>query len=162
MKKSTGKTDVKTYFVDTNVLLAASDVSRESHKHCHALLESGLAGKCSLFANGQIYREYLVVATRPVEVNGLGMATDEALGNLNEFSRCIRILEENVLVCRQVQSLTRQYNLKGKRIHDANIIATMMEHGLEEVVTENQPDFREFTGITVIDSKTSIKGSHPG
>ena len=60
-------------FLDTNILLAACDEGRRKSAACKELLESGLSGEQSLFASGQVLREFLVVATRPVEVNGLGL-----------------------------------------------------------------------------------------
>jgi hypothetical protein len=38
-------------------------------------------------------------------------------------------------------------NLKGKRIHDANIVATMRENGLKRLKTYNQGDFSTFEDI---------------
>ena len=68
-------------FVDTNVLLTATDESRPQHRDAGRLFgESGLHG-LHLAASGQILREYLVVATRPPDTNGLG---------LHAFGRTVR------------------------------------------------------------------------
>lgn len=42
----------------------------------------------------QVIREYLVVATRPVIANGLGMLLGDALENVREFRKTIRLLPE--------------------------------------------------------------------
>lgn len=136
-------------FIDTNILLAACDASREAHPVCLNLLEGGLSGEWSLFASGQIFREFLVVATRPVEVNGLGMSPTDALANVAELSRCLRLLEETASVSRRLRELVRRHNLQGKRIHDTNIVATMIEHGLKRIVTSNPDDFRLFAELVV-------------
>ena len=39
----------------------------------------------------------------------------------------------------------------GKKLHDANIVATMQEHGLTRLVTGNPADFRWFEGIDLVD-----------
>jgi predicted nucleic acid-binding protein len=137
-------------FVDTNVLLAACDTSRAAHASCLELLEAGLRGSCSLFASGQIFREYLVVATRPVNVNGLGMPAATALANLDEFSRCVRLLDETAATSDRLRSLVREHDLSGKRIHDANVVATMLENGLGRIVTHNPEDYQAFSGIEVL------------
>ena len=50
-------------FVDTSVLLSATDESRSHHEEARRLIaESGTRG-VHLAASGQILREYLVVAT---------------------------------------------------------------------------------------------------
>lgn len=142
-------TEDRCCFVDTNVLLASTDVSRLRHSEALAFLESGMDGTQRLFASGQVYREYLVVATRPVEVNGLGLATGSALANLSEFRRCIQMLDENADVADRLSSMVKSYRLKGKRIHDANLVATMRAHGLVRLRTDNPDDFSVFEEIEV-------------
>ncbi len=134
-------TEDKRHFVDTNVLLTASDADRRQHRACLGLLESGMVGEVSLFASGQVFREYLVVATRPRRQNGLGMPITRALDNLAELRQCIRILEENGSVVQRLASLSGKYGISGKRIHGCNIAATMMEHGLKRLVTLNPGAF---------------------
>lgn len=87
--------DGKCCFIDTNVLLTATDASRSNHAAALSFLEAALEGRQRLFASGQILREYLVVATRPTEVNGLGLNPSEALENIQEFQNCVQRLDEN-------------------------------------------------------------------
>lgn len=142
-------TDDKCCFVDTNVLLAATDESRSHYTAALAFLEAGVAGEQRLFASGQIFREYLVVATRPVEANGLGLTPSAALANIREFKGCVQRLDENMDVAERLLSLVSAHRLKGKRIHDANIVATMRVHGLARIRTNNPDDFAPFEGIEV-------------
>jgi predicted nucleic acid-binding protein len=140
-------TAAKQCFVDTNVLLTASDKDRPEHAEAVHFLEAGLRGELRLFTNGQVFREYLVVATRPLDKNGFGLSPQDALGNLKAFGTCIQLLDENQAVTRQLHKLVADYQLKGKRIHDANIVATMRENGLTQLKTYNQADFTAFDGI---------------
>jgi predicted nucleic acid-binding protein len=66
--------------VDTNVLLEATDEKRRFHQACVEFLERARG----LRTSAQVIREYLVVATRPVAVNGLGRALTDALMNIRE------------------------------------------------------------------------------
>lgn len=140
-------TDDKQCFVDTNILLSASDQDRPNHAESIKFLESGLSGERRLFTNGQVFREYLVVATRPLANNGFGLTPQDALKNLKAFEKCIQLLEESPAVSRQLQRLVEKYNLKDKRIHDANLVATMRENGLQFLKTYNPGDFSAFKGI---------------
>jgi len=140
-------TDDKRYFIDTNVLLATSDLDRPNHTEAVQFLESGLSGERRLFTNGQVFREYLVVATRPLKNNGFGLTPKDALANLGAFSKCIQLLDESQAVVQQLQQLVKKHGLKGKRIHDANLVATMRENGLEQLKTYNQDDFSTFEDI---------------
>ena len=136
-------------FLDTNILLAACDESRTKSADCRSLLESGLSGEQSLFTNGQVLREYLVVATRPIDANGLGMTPKFALANLAEFKRCTRVLDETADTSAQLEGLIERHKLKGKRIHDANLIATMLTHGIKRIATLNPGDFRIFKMVEI-------------
>lgn len=141
--------DGKCCFIDTNVLLTATDASRSDHAAALSFLEASLEGRQRLFASGQILREYLVVATRPTEVNGLGLNPSEALENVQEFQNCVQRLDENADVTMQLFTLIQTHQLKGKRIHDANVVATMRAHGLVRLRTSNAGDFAPFKGIKV-------------
>ena len=129
------------HFLDTNILLTATDAGRPLHGDCLSLLKSGMAGEVSLFVCGQVFREYLVVATRPLQSNGLGMSVSYALENLMAFGQCVQILPEDSSVAHRLASLIGKYQVSGKRIHDFNIAAAMIEHGLKSLITLNAKDF---------------------
>lgn len=70
-KTSTVMTRDKTVFLDTNILLIATDESKEYHSSARDIVSKKID---YIFGNsGQVLREYLVVATRPTEANGLSM-----------------------------------------------------------------------------------------
>lgn len=130
-------------FLDTNVLLAATDRSRTEHSSCAALLREAEVAGCHLACTPQILREYLVVSTRPIDVNGLGLSTGGALANIRSFRRRLILLEESTKVLEKLLALVADHELTGKRIHDANIVAAMTAHRLDTLVTSNPNDFRE-------------------
>ena len=134
-------------FVDTNVLLAATDRTREHHKEALDFLDEGMAGRLSLYVNGQVLREYLVVATRPSAANGLGMETTDAVANLRQFRKCLSLLAENGETASLLADLVDRHALRGKRIHDANLVATMRRNGLRRLKTFNPDDFRPFADV---------------
>ena len=137
-------------FVDTNVLLTATDESRRHHRDAGRLLgESGTRG-LHLAASGQVLREYLVVATRPLDANGLGLPVRDATANVSEFLRCIQLCDETEEVAGRLRQLGLTYGLRGKRLHDANIVATMSTHGIRALITENPGDFALFDEIDLV------------
>lgn len=137
-------------FVDTNVLLAATDESRAHHHEAFRLIAGSGARGIHLAASGQILREYLVVATRPAEVNGLGLAVADAIANLQQFLRYLHTYDETEAVASLLRDLGLGHGLRGKRFHDANIVATMAAHGIRTLVTENEDDFTSFNEIETI------------
>ncbi len=130
-------------FIDTTVLLTATSPARPAHGAARALLEAGFADR-SLYLSGQVVREYMAVATRPAAVNGLGLAPADALGNVRQFLDRSNFLREDEGVRDTLLRLLHEVPCAGKPIHDANIVATMLAHGIRRVVTLNPQDFARF------------------
>jgi predicted nucleic acid-binding protein len=106
----------------------------------------------ALATSVQILREYLVVATRPIEVNGLGLGSAEALANVAAFRGRTRLLGDGEPVWDRLQALVGTHGCKGKQIHDANIVASALSSGVTRLVTTNVVDFRRFAAeLEVLD-----------
>ncbi len=134
-------------FLDTNILLIATDESRPHHQFARKVIATHNRSGIHLGVSGQIIREYLVVATRVPEANGLGLGSDEALSNVEVFRQRLVFFDETEAVSNELRSLIGSCELTGKRIHDANVVATMLTHGLSKLITENQGDFSVFSDI---------------
>jgi predicted nucleic acid-binding protein len=131
-------------FVDTNVLLAATDEAREEHRGAIAVFDEWPAESTALYASGQVIREYLSVATRPVETNGLGLSQSDALANAYAFCDRMQLLDESARVTDRLLTLLEEVACSGKQVHDANLVATMLTHGIDTIVTMNADDFVRF------------------
>jgi predicted nucleic acid-binding protein len=132
--------------VDTNVLLAATDESRAEHRHALTILNDWPAGDTTLCVSGQILREYLAVATRPADANGLGLRQPGAVGNVRAIRERTTLLAEDAKVADRLLGLLADVDCGGRQVHDANVIATMLVHGIGTVVTMNVDDFARFGG----------------
>ena len=51
----------------------------------------------------------------------------------------------------RLRQLCLDHRLHGKRLHDANVVATMLTHELRILVTQNAADFSPFDEVEVID-----------
>ncbi len=130
--------------LDTNVLLAATDEARQEHEPAVAAINVWPAFGLVLYTSGQILREYLAVATRPAGQNGLGMARPDAVDNVLALRTRLNLLAEDVKVSDRLLELLRTVECAGKQVHDANVVATMLVHGIDTVVTINVDDFARF------------------
>jgi predicted nucleic acid-binding protein len=130
--------------VDTNVLLAATDEGRAEHHDALTILNVWPAGDTTLCVSGQILREYLAVATRPADRNGLGLKSPDALGNVGAIRERTTLVAEDAKVTERLLRLLADVDCSGRQIHDANVIATMLVHGIGTVVTMNVSDFARF------------------
>lgn len=120
--------------VDTNVLLAATDRSRDSHRAATDLLNED---ERRLAIAPQIVREYLAVATRPLEVNGFGLAGSDAVANVEQFLDDMELLNEDAATTRLLLDLIGREPVAGKQVHDANVVAVAVAHRAVAIITDN-------------------------
>lgn len=132
--------------LDTNVLIAATDEGRAEHRDALIVVNEWASRPTELCTSGQILREYLTVATRPAEKNGLGLNRSDALGNVHAIRGRTTLLAEDAKVADRLLSLLADVDCRGKQVHDANVVATMLVYGVRAVVTMNMEDFARFEG----------------
>lgn len=126
--------------LDTNVLVDATDVARPGHAAALELLER----RAGLVLSAQIIREYLVVATRPVGANGLGLRLAAAKANVLEFRRVVRLLPEEKPLLPHLLGLLDEVPCEGKAIHDALVVAAMRVHKVRLLISSNRAHFARF------------------
>ncbi|HYH44839.1 MAG TPA: PIN domain-containing protein [Thermoanaerobaculia bacterium] len=148
-------TDDKAVLLDTNVLLSATTPSRRLHRAALRVLNEWPNRGYILMASPQVLREYMVVASRPVEVNGLAQGMEVVLANIAALRGRVRLLSEGGEVLDRLADLIAVYGCVGKQIHDANVVATALAAGETKVMTDNLRDFSRFAPeIEVIDLAT--------
>jgi predicted nucleic acid-binding protein len=130
--------------LDTNVLLNATAPARHLYRPALEVLNDWPNEGIALCTSGQILREYLVVATRGLEVNGLGLSVSDALANRDVFESRMKFLEETHAVAARLRQLLERAPCAGKQVHDANVVATALVHGIERILTSNAEDFARF------------------
>lgn len=140
-----------TYLPDTSVIIRLYDTKNPL---------SEIVGKCfdNLRKSGkelvivpQILVEFWVVATRPIDVNGLGMTTGAAEKELENLQDIFTLLPENERIFNEWKTLVSKYKVSGKVAHDARIVAAMSVHKIENILTLNANDFKRFAEITAVE-----------
>ena len=137
---------IRPAFIDTNVLIDATDEARPQHELAIRLLER----HPSLVMSAQIAREYLVVCTRPAGANGLGLPVEDAVQNLSALRGAVSLLPEEQPVLPTFLTLLEHTPVAGKAIHDAAVVAALVAHRLSELITSNPGDFSRFAEIANI------------
>lgn len=140
--------------VDTNVLLEATDEGRRFHVQAQSLFRNAFDDGVDLFIGTQVLREYLVVATRPIENNGLGMTTDFALDNVRRFQARVSLIAETLQAGDLFVEWAGKYRISGKRLHDLQILATASAAGMHALITANEKDYPEATPLAIIPLST--------
>jgi len=64
--------------------------------------------------------------------------------------RRLRLLDENEKVNARLLALLEDVDCGGKQVHDASIVATMLAHGVDTLVTANVEDFTRFEKLITV------------
>ncbi len=137
-------------FVDTNVLLRAMIPSLNRHIDAEALLQRMWEDEVELWISRQVIREYLVQATHPTNVTP-PLSIDQVMSQMDIITTLFRIADETPAVTAQLFHLLKTYPTRGKQVHDANLVATMIVYGIPSLLTLNIADFTRFEGqITIV------------
>jgi len=141
---------MKSYLLDTNIILRfANSQSQEYNLIRNTISEILLrGGQC--FITSQVIIEFWVVATRPVNVNGLGWTVEQTTQAVQMLINQFDLLAETPDVFSIWLNLVTTYNISGKRTHDIHILAVMIAHNISHILTLNPKDFIDVPEITII------------
>lgn len=64
-------------------------------------------------------------------------------------------LDEDEGVLREFLGVVRSHDVKGKKLHDANIVATMRAHGVRRLVTLNVAGFERYEDLIQLERLVS-------
>ncbi|MGI4788440.1 MAG: type II toxin-antitoxin system VapC family toxin [Janthinobacterium lividum] len=92
----------------------------------------------------QNYIEFRSVATRPANVNGLGMTPVEADAELDTMEGLFLPLSDTNAVYEAWRDLCRRASVSGKQVHDTRIAAVCLVFGVSIILTWNPKDFKRF------------------
>ena len=138
------------YLLDTNVVLRFCNPSDVQHHLATEAVSCLLNQGDECFLTAQVLIELWVVATRPVEVNGLGWNTEKTRNIIKEFLNRFPLLEESPQIFPNWLDLVTTNKIMGKRTHDARLIAVMLANGITHLLTFNPTDFAVTSSITVV------------
>jgi predicted nucleic acid-binding protein len=140
--------------LDTGVLLRLANESDAKHPPIRTAVRELIGRGENLVITTQNLAEFWNVATRPIENNGLGLSPvtvaklfDDAVATICD------VLPEREAVPSELRRLLDQYEVIGKQVHDARLVAVMLSWQVESILTLNPRNFRRFEaeGISVVE-----------
>ena len=124
--------------VDTDLLVYSTVPSGPFHVEARDTLNALVAASVERWASQQILREYLATMTR------LKAPITAIFNNIRNFRGSYRIAQDSAVVFDELLALLAAIPCGGKQVHDANIVATMLVHGVSNLLTHNVADFKRF------------------
>ncbi|MBE9115421.1 PIN domain-containing protein [Lusitaniella coriacea LEGE 07157] len=138
------------YLLDTNIVLRLSNPADRQHRLVVQAVATLLARADECYLTAQILIEFWVVATRPIDVNGLGWSIEQARHVIDRLRDRFPVAEETQQSFPIWLNIVTENKIRGKRTHDARLIAVMLASNIDCILTLNPNDFLGISGITVV------------
>lgn len=136
-------------FVDTNVLVYATQATAPWHADARRALTDWRSRGAELWISRQVLREYLSTLSRPQTISA-PMPMPVLVQDIRQFESLFIVAEDGPIVTAQLLDLLTAISCAGKQIHDANIVATMLTHGVNKLLTHNERDFSRFAALITV------------
>ena len=142
--------DRRETFLDTSLLVAATVEVHPSHNVAAEYVDQAVADGVNLCISPQVCREFLVVLTRQ-PVSNREFSLDEALEALKVWTTGCRMLDEGQATLDELLLLVAAHAVRGKQVHDCNIVATMRANGVARLATRNASDSKRYGELIQVD-----------
>ena len=138
-------------FVDTNILVYANLNKSPWHEKAAAALQNLHYSDTPIWINRQILREYIAVMTR-ADLLTASIPAESIVEDVRLFQFVFNVADETSQVTDVLLELLKKFQVRGKQIHDTNIVASMLACGVRRLLTNNAADFaRSSSEIEILD-----------
>lgn len=144
-------TDAKPLFVDTNILVYANVAESPFHAQALDALQVAHQAGRQLWISRQIVREFIAARTRP-QTFAKPSTPQIVIERIRYFEAQFQVADDTSIITAQLLDLLNDYEIGGKQIHDANIVATMRAYDIPCLLTYNVTDFDRFKNIISIET----------
>jgi predicted nucleic acid-binding protein len=91
--------------------------------------------------------EFRSFATRPANANGLGLAQAEVEGLAAVFETAFPMLVETADIYPAWKAICGEFNVVGKQVHDARLVAVCRAHRVSQILTFNVAHFARYAEL---------------
>jgi len=141
--------------IDTSVLGRLANRADAAHGLAQAAVAELHRRGEVLHVTAQNLIEFRNFATRPIEVNGLGLSPATAATVAGSFEAAFPLLEETPAIYPAWRSLADALGLIGKQVHDARLVAVCHVHGVTHLLTFNVGPFSRLAsappGVVIVE-----------
>ena len=134
----------KTLFIDTNILVYASLENSPFYQIAKNKILEFSYNNYELWISRQVIREYLSVISKALILE-IDYNINDVINSIEKFSNQFHIADENKSTSEKLLILVKQYNISGKNVHDCNIVATMKQYEIKNILTHNTKDFIKYS-----------------
>jgi len=141
--------------LDTNVLVYAHVAALPEHGVVREFLAGQLARRdVTLFVTPSVLHEFVHVVTDARRFEPpVGMGEALALARLSLGLANVECVATGAEALAEAFTLVDRHHLGRKRVADTLLVATLIRHGVRQLVTCNRSDFEVFPGLQLVDPR---------
>lgn len=140
----------QSYLLDTNILLRLYQPNSPEFSSIRRAVNSLHRANVALYYFSQNIIEFWNVSTRPVTQNGYGLSSAETDEVARQIEKAFILLPDVEAIHYEWRRLVVAHGVSGARVHDARIVATMIVHGISQILTLNGSDFERYREIAIV------------
>jgi predicted nucleic acid-binding protein len=144
------------FLADTNILLRLAEPDDPDYATVRGAVDTLVDRGEELCYAAQNLVEFWNVCTRPVAQNGFGLSTAEADERARIIEAELRFLPDTERVHLEWRRLVVRYSVAGAKVHDARLVASMLVHGVTNILTSNDRDFGRYAGISAVHPRSVV------
>jgi predicted nucleic acid-binding protein len=136
--------------VDTNILLRSAQPNHPLFHQATHTVSKLIRQKDAVFFCSQNIAEFWNVATRPADLNGLGLSHEEVLQEVGSIETLLTLPPDIPAIYAAWKEIVRDHKVRGVKVYDARLVTTMNVYAVESVLTFNAADFKRYSNITAL------------
>lgn len=136
--------------LDSNILIRWMEPEHSDQMLVQSAIDVLLAASAELCFTLQNVSEFWNSLTRPLDRNGYGLTPEETDCRVRIFESRLTFLVDTPRVYQEWRWLLTTYAVRGVQVHDARLVAAMLAHGIDSILTFNTRDFARYTAIHAI------------
>jgi predicted nucleic acid-binding protein len=140
------------YLIDSNIFIRLASRNDPLRQICLDALRTLRRRNEQLCYTPQVVSEFWNVCTRPaVKRGGLDLSPDQTERKVRLVEHHFVLLPDSLATFNEWRRLAVAHSLRGVAVHDAKLVASMNIHGVTNLLTLNETDFKRYTNINVVD-----------
>lgn len=136
--------------VDTNILLRSAQPNHPLSSQATHAVSKLIRQQDAVFFCSQNIAEFWNVATRPAELNGLGLSHEEVLQEVSNIEKLLTLLPDVPAIYAAWKQIVKDHRVQRVKVSDARLVATMNVYAVESVLTFNAADFKRYSNINAL------------
>lgn len=136
--------------VDTNILLRSAQPNHPPCPQATHAVSKLIRQKDAVFFCSQNITEFWNVATRPADLNGLGLSHEEVLQEVSSIEKLLTLLPDVPAIYTAWKEIVSDHKVQGVKVYDARLVAAMNVYAVENILTFNMADFERYVSIAAL------------